>query len=83
MMATDILAFYASHSPMTEPGRMSALIEELRPGELPADATRVGALRIDEFRAAGFQGFQVDGLRACERPGASRQRAAMVSSAPG
>src|SRR5579862_6889217 len=55
--------------------------------ELGTDATlahelQADAFRIDEFRADGLQGFPVDGLRACERPGASRQRAAMVSSAP-
>lgn len=60
-----------------------AATDWLRAGEPQADAAPAGALRIDEFRVAGFQGLPVAGLRACERPGASQQHAAMASSAPG
>src|ERR1700751_130502 len=62
---------------------VAAATDGPRAGEFQADASRAGELRIDGFRAAGLQGFAVDELRACERPGGSRQRAAMVSSAPG
>src|SRR5579862_4653574 len=63
-------------------------VRELGTGEIRAAAVRAhelqaDAFRIDEFRTDGLQGFPVGGLRACERPGASRQPAATVSSAPG
>jgi hypothetical protein len=57
MEVSDILAFYASHSPMTEPGQASALIEPLTSDV--AGLTRViQGLGIYDVVARDFYGFE-------------------------
>src|SRR6202453_4499592 len=56
-MAGDIFAFYASHSPMTEPGEASALIEPL-PNDVAALARVIQGLGIYDIVARDFYGFE-------------------------
>ena len=56
-MAGDIFAFYASHSPMTEPGEASALIEPL-PDDVAALARVIQGLGIYNVVARDFYGFE-------------------------
>jgi hypothetical protein len=56
-MAGDIFAFYASHSPMTEPGEASALIEPL-PDDVAALARVIQGLGIYDVVARDFYGFE-------------------------
>ena len=56
MEAQDILAFYASHSPMTEPGEASALIEPL-PNDVGSLTRIVQGLGIYDVVARDFYGF--------------------------
>ncbi|HEY1864513.1 MAG TPA: transglutaminase domain-containing protein [Roseiarcus sp.] len=56
MEASDILAFYASHSPMTEPGEASALLEPL-PNDVAALTRVIQGLGIYDVVARDFYGF--------------------------
>ncbi|MBV8795161.1 MAG: transglutaminase domain-containing protein [Hyphomicrobiales bacterium] len=57
MEATDVLAFYASHSPMTDPGKMGALIEPL-PNDVAALARIIQGVGIYDVVARDFYGFE-------------------------
>ena len=57
MAASDILAFYASHSPMSEPGGASALIDPL-PNDVAALARVIQGLGIYDVVAHEFYGFE-------------------------
>ena len=73
-MASDIFAFYASHSPMTEPGEASALIEPL-PNDVAALARIIQGLGIYDVIARDFYGFEPPADRLAEihlRPIADR-----------
>jgi hypothetical protein len=73
-MASDIFAFYASHSPMTEPGEASALIEPL-PDDVAALARIIQGLGIYDVIARDFYGFEPPADRLAEihlRPIADR-----------
>ena len=56
-MAGDIFAFYASHSPMTDPGEASALIEPL-PNDAAALTHVIPGLGIYDVVARDFYGFE-------------------------
>jgi hypothetical protein len=56
-MAGDIFAFYASHSPMTDPGEASALIDAL-PNDVAALARVIQGLGIYDVVARDFYGFE-------------------------
>jgi hypothetical protein len=56
-MASDIFAFYASHSPMTDPGEASVLIEPL-PNDVAALARVVQGLGIYDVIAHDFYDFE-------------------------
>jgi hypothetical protein len=73
-MAGDIFAFYASHSPMTDPGEVSALIEPL-PNDAAALTHVIPGLGIYDVVARDFYGFEPPENRLSEihlRPIASR-----------
>jgi hypothetical protein len=73
-MAGDIFAFYASHSPMTDPGEASALIEPL-PNDAAALTHVIPGLGIYDVVARDFYGFEPPGNRLSEihlRPIADR-----------
>jgi hypothetical protein len=74
MEAKDILAFYASHGPMSDPGGASALLEPLT--DDPADLSRViQGLAIYDVVARDFYGFEPPAERLSEiqlRPIAER-----------
>ena len=57
MEASDIFAFYASHSPMTDPGEASALIDPL-PNEVGALSRVIQGLGIYDVVARDFYGFE-------------------------
>ena len=57
MQASDILAFYTSHSPMTEPGEASALLEPL-PNDAAALTRVIQGLGIYDVVARDFYGFE-------------------------
>ena len=57
MEASDILAFYASHSPMSDPGEASALIDPL-PNDVAALARVIQGLGIYDVVARDFYGFE-------------------------
>ena len=57
MEASDILAFYACHSPMTEPGEASALIEPL-PNDVAALTRVIQGLGIYDVVARDFYDFE-------------------------
>jgi hypothetical protein len=57
MQASDILAFYASHSPMTELGRSGALVEPL-PNDVAALTRVIQGLGIYDVVARDFYGFE-------------------------
>ena len=57
MEAYDALAFYASHSPMTEPGEASALLEPL-PDDMAGLARVIQGLGIYDVVAREFYGFE-------------------------
>jgi hypothetical protein len=57
MQAKDIFAFYASHSPMTEPGDASALLEPL-PNDPAALSRIIQGLAIYDVVARDFYGFE-------------------------
>jgi hypothetical protein len=57
MEPSDILAFYASHSPITEPGEASALIEPL-PNDAAALTRVIQGLGIYDVVARDFYGFE-------------------------
>jgi hypothetical protein len=74
MAASDILAFYASHSPMSEPGGASALIDPL-PNDVAALARVIQGLGIYDVVAHEFYGFEAPADRLAEihlRPIAKR-----------
>lgn len=74
MKVSDTLAFYASHSPMTEPGKMSALLEPL-PNDLAGLSRVVQGLGIYDVVAREFYGFEAPESRLGEihsRPIAER-----------
>jgi hypothetical protein len=74
MKASDNLVFYASHSPMTEPGEASALIEPL-PNDVAALARVIQGLGIYDVVARDFYGFEAPKSRLGEihsRPIAKR-----------
>jgi hypothetical protein len=56
-MASDIFAFYASHSPMTDPGEASALIDPL-PNDVAALSRIIQGLGIYDVVARDFYGFE-------------------------
>ena len=56
-MAGDIFPFYASHSPMTDPGEASALIEPL-PNDAAALTHVIPGLGIYDVVARDFYGFE-------------------------
>jgi hypothetical protein len=73
-MAGDIFPFYASHSPMTDPGEASALIEPL-PNDAAALTHVIPGLGIYDVVARDFYGFEPPGNRLSEihlRPIADR-----------
>ncbi len=73
-MASDIFAFYASQSPMTEPGEGSALFEPL-PNDVAALTRVIQGLGIYDVIAHDFYGFEVPEDRLTEihlRPIAQR-----------
>src|ERR1700733_13641702 len=73
-MAGDIFAFYASHSPMPDPGEASALIEPL-PNDAAALTHVIPGLGIYDVVARDFYGFEPPGYRLSEihlRPIADR-----------
>jgi hypothetical protein len=57
MEASDIFAFYASHSPMTDPGEASALIDPL-PNDVAALSRIIQGLGIYDVVARDFYGFE-------------------------
>jgi hypothetical protein len=57
MEASDIFAFYASHSPMTDPGEASAFIDPL-PNEVAALSRVIQGLGIYDVVARDFYGFE-------------------------
>jgi hypothetical protein len=57
MEASDIFAFYASHSPMTDPGEASALIDPL-PNDVAALTRVIQGLGIYDVVARDFYGFE-------------------------
>jgi hypothetical protein len=57
MEASDIFAFYASHSPMTDPGKASALIDPL-PNDVAALTRVIQGLGIYDVVARDFYGFE-------------------------
>ena len=57
MEASDIFAFYASHSPMTDPGEASALIDPL-PNDVAALSRVIQGLGIYDVVARDFYGFE-------------------------
>ena len=56
-MASDIFAFYASHSPMTDPGEASKLIEPL-PNNVASLTRVIQGLGIYDVVARDFYGFE-------------------------
>ena len=56
-MTSDIFAFYASHSPMTDPGEASALIDPL-PNDVAALSRVIQGLGIYDVVARDFYGFE-------------------------
>ena len=56
-MASDIFAFYASHSPMTDPGEASTLIEPL-PNNVASLTRVIQGLGIYDVVARDFYGFE-------------------------
>jgi hypothetical protein len=73
-MAGDIFAFYASYSPMTDPGEASALIEPL-PNDVAALVRVIQGLGIYDVVARDFYGFEPPENRLAEihlRPIAER-----------
>ena len=81
MEASDILAFYASHGPMTDPREASALIEPL-PHDATALARVIQGLGIYDVVARDFYGFEPPENRLSEihlRP--SRPRPLVCDSA--
>ena len=74
MKTSDIFAFYASHSPLTEPGEASALLEPL-PNDLGALTRVIQGLGIYDVVAREFYGFEPPADRLSEihlRPIAER-----------
>ena len=74
MAASDILAFYASHSPMSEPAGASALIDPL-PNDVAALARVIQGLGIYDVVSREFYGFEPPADRLAEihlRPIAAR-----------
>jgi hypothetical protein len=74
MEASDIFAFYASHSPMTDPGEASPLIDPL-PNEVAALSRVIQGLGIYDVVARDFYGFEPPENRSSEihlRPIAER-----------
>ena len=74
MEASDIFAFYASHSPMTDPGEASALIDPL-PHDVAALTRLIQGLGIYDVVARDFYGFEAPENRLSEihlRPIAKR-----------
>jgi hypothetical protein len=74
MEASDILAFYASRSPMTDPGEASALIDPL-PNDVAALSRVIQGLGIYDVVARDFYGFEAPENRLAEihlRPIAER-----------
>ena len=74
MQTSDILAFYASHSPMTEPDEAGALIEPL-PNDAAALTRVIQGLGIYDVVARDFYGFAAPETRLSEihlRPIAER-----------
>jgi Transglutaminase-like superfamily len=65
MEAHDLFAFYASHSPMTEPGGESALLEPL-PNDAAALSRVIHGLAIYDVVARDFYGFEVPQYRLSE-----------------
>ena len=57
MAASDILAFYGSHSPMSDPGGASGLIDPL-PNDVAALARVIQGLGIYDVVAREFYGFE-------------------------
>jgi Transglutaminase-like superfamily len=57
MEASDIFVFYASHSPMTDPGEASAFIDPL-PNEVAALSRVIQGLGIYDVVARDFYGFE-------------------------
>src|ERR1700740_1607601 len=57
MKTSDISAFYASHSPMTEPGEARALIEPL-PDDVVSLSRVIQGLGIYDVVARDFYGFE-------------------------
>ncbi len=73
-MASDVLAFYASHSPMSDPDEASALLEPL-PNDVAGLAHVIQGLGIYDVVARDFYDFEPPGERASEihmRPIADR-----------
>jgi Transglutaminase-like superfamily len=64
-MASDILAFYASHGPMTDPGEANALIEKL-PNDAAALTGVIQGLGIYDVVARDFYGFEPPADRLAE-----------------
>ena len=74
MEAKDLLAFYASHSPMTDPGEASALLEPL-PNDAASLTRVIQGLGIYDVVAREFYGFEAPAHRLSEihlRPIAER-----------
>jgi hypothetical protein len=74
MKASDTFAFYASHSPMSEPGESSALLEPL-PNDVAALSRVIQGLGIYDVVAGDFYGFKPPADRLAEiylRPIAKR-----------
>ncbi len=73
-MVSDVFAFYATHSPMTDPGEASALVEAL-PDDVAALTSVIQGLGIYDVVARDFYGFEPPANRLGEihlRPMADR-----------